>query len=351
LAAVSIRKHDWSALNQIASTIIQAQPLAPDGYALRAIAEVNQKDIAKAEQDINKTIDVAPKNATGYVQMANLRQLQKRYSDAEKFYQKGLEVDPTNSDALNGLMTNYLNQNQVDKAIAAANAQIAKVPNSSAFHDLLGTVLFNNKKDYKSAEAELRKAAELDKKNSDALIKLGQVLVSQGSADQAIATYQQSVKDNPNEISFYILLGELYESQKKFEDAKNMYQKALQIQHDNPAASNNLAYVMLETGGNVDLAMSLAQTARRLMPDSPNAADTLGWAYYYKGLYPSAIELFNEALKKTPNNPTFHYHLGLAYQKSDQPTLAKEHLQQVLKLNPNYPEAEGVKKALAEIRS
>jgi len=180
---------------------------------------------------------------------------------------------------------------------------------------------------------------------------LGQVLVNQGSVDQAIATYQQSVKDNPNEISFYILLGELFESQKKFDDAKNMYQKALQIQHDNPAASNNLAYVMLETGGNVDVAMSLAQTARRLMPDSPNAADTLGWAYYVKGLYPSAIELFNEAVKKTPNNPTFHYHLGLAYQKSDQPMLAKEHLQQVLKLNPNYPEAEGVKKALAEIRS
>ena len=130
-----------------------------------------------------------------------------------------------------------------------------------------------------------------------------------------------------------------------------MYQKALQIQHDNPAASNNLAYVMLETGGNVDVAISLAQTARRLMPDSPNAADTLGWAYYQKGLYPTAIDLFKEAVKKNPNNPTVHYHLGLAYQKSDQPSLAKEHLQQVLKLNPNYPEADGVRKALSQIHS
>jgi len=351
LAAVSIRKTDWSSLNQIASTIIQAQPMSPDGYALRAIAEVNQKDISKAERDINKTIEVAPKNATGYVQMAHLRQLQKQYGEAENFYQKGLEVDPANSDALNGLMTVYITQKQVDKAIAAANAQIAKVPNSSAFHDLLGTALFNNKKDYKNAETELRKATDLDKKNSDALIKLGQVLNAEGSIDRAIATYQQSVKDNPNEISFYILLGELYESQKKFDDAKNMYQKALQIQHDNPAASNNLAYVMLETGGNVDVAMSLAQTARRLMPDSPNAADTLGWAYYHKGLYPTAIDLFKEAVKKSSNNPTVHYHLGLAYQKSDQPSLAKEHLQQVLKLNPNYPEADGVRKALAQIHS
>ena len=258
LAAVSIRKADWSSLNQIASTIIKSQPMAPDGYALRAIAEINQKDISRAEQDINKTIEVAPQNATGYVQMGNLRQLQKQYGEAEKFYQKGLDVDPSNSDALNGLMTVYLNQKEVDKAIAAANAQIAKVPNSSAFHDLLGTALSNYKKDYKGAETELRKAADLDKKNSDALLKLGQVLNAQGSVDQAIATYQQSAKENPNEISFYILLGELYESQKKFDDAKNMYQKALQIQHDNPAASNNLAYVMLQTGGNVDVAISLA---------------------------------------------------------------------------------------------
>ncbi len=276
LAAVSIRKTDWSSLNQIASTIIQAQPMAPDGYALRAIAEVNQKDISKAEQDINKTIEVAPKNATGYVQMGNLRHLQKQYGEAENFYQKGLEVDPANSDALNGLMTVYITQKQVDKAIAAANAQITKVPNSSAFHDLLGTALFNNKKDYAGAKAELHKATELDKKNSDALIKLGQVLNAEGSVDQAIATYQQSVKDNPNEISFYILLGELYESQKKFDDAKNMYQKALQLQHDNPAASNNLAYVMLETGGNIDIAISLAQTARRQKSQQSDRSLPLG---------------------------------------------------------------------------
>jgi predicted Zn-dependent protease len=75
---------------------------------------------------------------------------------------------------------------------------------------------------------------------------------------------------------------------------------------------------MLQTGGNVDVAISLAQTARRLMPDSPNAADTLGWAYYQKGLYPTAIDLFKEALKKMPNDPTFQDHLKKAQQSQQQ---------------------------------
>ena len=67
--------------------------------------------------------------------------------------------------------------------------------------------------------------------------------------------------------------------------------------------------------------MSLAQAARRGLPDSPNAADTLGWAYYQKGAYGSAISMLQEALKlqeksKAPESAAIHYHLGMAYQKT-----------------------------------
>ena len=153
---------------------------------------------SQIEEDIRKAIEVAPQNPAGYVQTGNLRLLQKQYGDAEKYYQQALERDPNSSEGLSGLMNAYLAQKQTDKAVAAANAQLAKVPNSSAFHDLLGTILFNNKKDIKGAEKELRKAAELDKNNSDALLKLGQVQVAQGSVDQAIATYQHALAIRPD---------------------------------------------------------------------------------------------------------------------------------------------------------
>jgi tetratricopeptide (TPR) repeat protein len=253
-------------------------------------------------------------------------------------------------------MNTYIAQKQFDKAIAAANAQIAKTPNNSSFYDLLGTALFQNKKDNAGAEAAFRKAAELDKNNSDALLKLGQVQVANGSTDQAIATYQESIKNNPREISFFILMGELYESKQDWNNAKAAYQKALDLKPDNPLASNNLAYVLLQSGGNVDVALSLAQTGRRGMPESPNAADTLGWVYYQKGAYKSAIDLFQESLKlaeknKAPEDATVHYHLGLAYEKDDQPTLARQHLERVLKINPNYSAASDVRKVLSQLKS
>jgi Flp pilus assembly protein TadD len=113
---------------------------------------------------------------------------------------------------------------------------------------------------------------------------------------------------------------------------------------------------MLQSGGNLDAALSLARTARRGMPDSPGVADTLGWIYYQKGAYRSAIDSLREALKldqesNSPGNPTIHYHLGMAYAKSGQTTLARQQLQQVLKLNPNSSNAEDAKKQLAELKS
>jgi tetratricopeptide (TPR) repeat protein len=356
LAAVALRKGDMESLEQTATEIIALQPGSPDGYALRAISFTNRKKYPEAEQDANHAIQISPQSAVGYVQLGNLHLAQKHYADAEKAFQTGLDKDPTSTDSLSGLMNSYIAEKQPDKAVAAANAQIAKVPNNSGFYDLLGTALFQSKKDNVGAEAAFRKAADLDKSNSDALLKLGQVQVANGSADQAIATYQQSIKDNPREISFYILMGELYESKQDWANARASYQKALDLKPDNPLASNNLAYVLLQSGGNVDVALSLAQTGRRGMPDSPNAADTLGWVYYQKGAYKSAIDLFQESLKlaektKSPDDPTVHYHLGLAYEKDDQPTLARQHLERVLKINPNYSAAPDVKKALSQLKS
>jgi cellulose synthase operon protein C len=48
--------------------------------------------------------------------------------------------------------------------------------------------------------------------------------------------------------------------------------------------ANQLAYIYLEHGGDVNVALGLAQQAKQKMPDSPNVADTLGWAYYKSGL-------------------------------------------------------------------
>jgi tetratricopeptide (TPR) repeat protein len=153
-----------------------------------------------------------------------------------------------------------------------------------------------------------------------------------------------------------VLLGQLYESKGDWSRAQDAYQKALELKPTDALASNNLANVIVQGGGNLDMALSLAMTARKGMPDSPDAADTLGWVYFQRGAYRSAVSLLQEALRlqeknKAPDNPDIHYHLGLAYQKTDQPTLAREQLERVLKINPNYRSAAEIKRQLTSLKS
>jgi tetratricopeptide (TPR) repeat protein len=351
LAALELRRGDIDALLQTAQQIITAQPYSPDGFIFKGIADLARLKYNDAQQDAEHAMQRAPQIPAPYVQMGTIQLAQKHYPEAEKFYQQALDKDPSSAEGLSGLMNTYFAQKEYDKAIVAANTQIAKSPNNANFYDLLGTALFNGKKDLPGAEAALHKAIELDKNNSDAIEKLGKVQVQEGAADKALALYQQSIKDNPREVTFYILSGELYEAKKDWDHAKGMYQQALSISPDHPLASNNLAYVILEQGGNVDVAMGLAQTARRGMPDSPNAADTLGWAYYQKGVYQSAIGQFQAALRLAekrgdPDDADFHYHLGVAYQKANQDAQARQQLEKAVRLSPNHTDA---KKALSEL--
>ncbi len=200
----------------------------------------------------------------------------------------------------------------------------------------------------------LTQAVQFDKNNSDARMKLGQVQAAEGHFEDAISTFQRGIKSNPQEGSFYVLLGQLLQSRQDWYGATEGYQKALAIKPENPRASNELASVLLQSGGNLDVALSLAQTARRGMPDSPAVADILGWIYYRKGAYRSAVNLLQEALKlglesNSPDNPRFHYHSEWRMRKADKRRLRASNCNPVLKLNPNSSDAKDAREQLAEL--
>ncbi|MGA2201520.1 MAG: tetratricopeptide repeat protein [Terriglobales bacterium] len=350
LAGVAIHRSDASALAQEADQIIALQPSAPDGYLLRAVADIDRKNYATADENIHRSLEKQPNNPGAYVQLGNLRMAQTQFADAQRAYQQALDQDPNSTDALGGVLNVDLVQKQPDRAIATAKTQLAIYPKNVGFHIMMGQLLLEQKKDLAGAEQEFKQASDLDKKNSEAMVKLGLVQNLRGATDQALQTYLDGAKINPKEVAFYLLAGGIYEAKQDWDNAKQQYQKVLQIQPDNPLASNNLAYVMLEQGGNVEVAFAMAQTARRQLPDNPNSADTLGWAFYHKGVYTSAITQFKAALKKEPDNALFNYHLGLAYAKSGQAALARQQLDRVLKINPNFPDVDQLRRALAEAK-
>src|ERR1700722_11959781 len=138
LAGMELRRGDLDGALQTAQQIIKAQPYSADGFMLKGIAELARQKYSDAQNDAEQAGIRAPQSASPSVQLGNIQLVQKHYAEAEKFYQQALDKDASSTEGLSGLMNTYFAQKQPDKAIAAANSQIAKAPTNSNFYDLLG---------------------------------------------------------------------------------------------------------------------------------------------------------------------------------------------------------------------
>ena len=146
-----------------------------------------------------------------------------------------------------------------------------------------------------------------------------------------------------------MLLGMLHEQQKDFSRAMARYEEALQINANFAPAANNLAWLLLEHAGDKERALSYAERAWKVSPSDPNFADTLGWIYFKKQMYPKAVGLLKEAVDRLPEHPTILYHYGMAQYWNDNNDEAKKSLTKFLKLSPNSPDAGEVRKVLAAL--
>ncbi len=350
LAMLELRKGDMRQLEQSASDLLKYAPAAPQGYLARGLVRMKRGEFAGAESDLRRTIELDPRNAMAYTRLGDICLTQQRFAEAENFYEQALAQDPRSPEALQGLVTQFLLQKQPVKARQRVEAQVARVPDQSSFQYLLGKTLLA---DHKTAEAAaaLTKALELDPKNLSASLLLGQAQEASGQLDQAASAYEHAMQANAGDAQPYVFLGALEEHRGNWQKAQDLYRKALKLQPDQSAAANNLSYLLLEHGGDINDALSLAQIAHDGMPQSPNAADTLAWAYYKMGSYNSALPLLQEAVKKAPQNATYYYHLGLVYQKTKKVAQAKNSFQRALQLDPKSPRAEEIRRALAELNT
>jgi len=345
LARIATLRGDMSLLSDVAEKTISTAPRFPGGYVWRATVELAHNSQDKAEADLKIAMSVAPQGSQAYLLLGEIRFAQKRYPEGAALMEQALQNDPNSIGALRALVGYDLSRKQPGQALARLNAQIAKSPRNSGLYDLLAQLQAQNK-NFDQAAATAQKAMEINPDDGEAVSLYAQLQVKNGKTASALSAWEQFSKDHPNNADSLAVLGTLEESRGDTRKAEDYYRKALQIQPAQPVAANNLSYLMLQNNENLDVALTLAQTARQSMPNSPNTADTLAWAYYRKGTYSFARDLLEDAIKINPNSPAMECHLGMVYSKLRDKNNATIHLKKAISLAPDSPAAKDARAAL-----
>lgn len=346
LANEAVRENAMKDVQIYSNQLIAIRPELPQGYLLAGTAAAALGDLGTAERDFQQLVQLAPNNSVGYAKLGAVRIAQKRLDDAAKLFEQGLSKDPNSYDALAGVVLVLVTKKQTAAAIARVQTVVERAP-TTANATLLGK-LYTENRQLALAEAALQKAKDLDAKNGDAVFLLYQLKSARGAKDEANAVAAEGIKNGIADPRLYGVYGMSLDTNGDWKGAQAAYQKALSLRPDDAMAANNLAYSLLEHGGDVNLALSLAQTARRGMPKAGATADTLAWASYHVGAFDTARKLLEEASAQQPDNANYHYHLGMTYLKLNQTARGKTELERALKLEPNGPKAGEIQSAISQ---
>jgi Tfp pilus assembly protein PilF len=281
--------------------------------------------------------------------MAGTLALAKKDSKAARAaWERALQLDPNNVEALGGIAALYAADKNPAAGWARVNDRVKAAPNNPNLLLLAAKIrLILN--DTPGAEEFLKRSLAADASNLSAYQLLGTIYVSQRRIDEARKQFAQMLLQEPTSVAVHTVMGLLAEAQKQTAVAITWYQKALLLDPRAAVAANNLAWILLTQDKDLSNAVRLAEVARGEKPEQAEFLDTLGWAYYKTGLITNAIESLQRAVQLNGKDPLYHYHLGLAYVQEGTDPKARAAIEQALKLNPKFEKAEEARKTLASL--
>ena len=302
-------------------------------------------DVQRAETEMAALATTEP-NAAILTHRGLLAAAKKDFAAARQVYEQALALNPSGFQALAGLVSLDLAIRNFDAAKARVEQRLEASPDRVDLLILAArTAAASN--DPASVERHLRRAIDVDPTSLPAYAMLARLYYSQKKLDQAAAEYEELSKHQSRPVAPLTMAGMIYLAQGNNQLGRERFEQVLEIDPRAGMAANNLAWMLADSGENLDRALELAQTATAAMPESAAVRDTLGWVYYKRDLTELAISTMTESVRLDPRNASYQYRLALAYLQANDTVRAKQFLEGALELDPTFPGADDARAKLA----
>jgi len=173
-------------------------------------------------------------------------------------------------------------------------------------------------------------------------LSYGALYFQRGYLDQAEASFQQALRDNPSSAEALYGIGSVYLNQNKLAAALETFERCLKFSPNYPDtlpdAWNNLGVIATHEG-RVGESIPLFLEALRLNPIHLLSLDNLGNAYRAEKRWDEARVVLERAVNLAPEDPEANYSLGMVFAQAGDNANAYQYLQRALQARPAYPEA------------
>jgi serine/threonine-protein kinase len=189
---------------------------------------------------------------------------------------------------------------------------------------------------FRRATAVARELVRDRPENLQAYLVLGNALHSLGDQDGAVAAYREGLRIHPGIPVLHDNLGNALSKRGDLDGALAEHREALRLDPTYANAYNNSSMVLMSRG-DLDGALAAAREAVRLEPDDPTARSNLGAVLETRGDHAGAVAAFREAVRLKPDLAEAHTNLGIALENTGDIAAALAEHRLAMRLKPSDP--------------
>jgi tetratricopeptide (TPR) repeat protein len=326
-----------------ATRLVNARTNSPAAHLLLARVYLAQRDPARAEVELNRTIELAPEEGTAYMLLAQLYIFTKRQADALKQIEQLLNTKPDDTGALMMLGILESEAGRYTRARDAYEKLLSYRPGLPAALNNLAYLYAERLNEPDKAYKLARQARVLRENDPYVADTLGWILYRRGEYAEAWPLLEESAAKLPNQPEVQYHLGMMHYMMGNEEPARIALELAVKTTALYPGkdeAERCLAVLSLDTAKPVAELVSLLEKHVKEKPSDIICLTRLAGLHERTGNSDKAIETYQAALKINPKALTPNLRLASLYasKPGGQPK-AIEYARKARELAPNDPVA------------
>jgi cellulose synthase operon protein C len=308
-------------------------------------AYLQLNDRQQAMDTFDRMVKVNPTSAALQYRMGELRASMRDDNGAFQNFKRASDLQPKAVEPKIAMASMLLRQGKVADAKAVAAQLQKEIGNSPAGLTLEGDLLGVESK-WAEASQLYKKAFGIEKSVAVG-VKLHQAYFRANKISDADAFITEWFVAAPNDITMRLYAGEHEIARQRWPEAVKHYDVVLKTDPKHTAALNNVAWALNKMKD--PRALSLAEQAYALAPQSPAVIDTLGYLLVESGNTSRGLELLRQAVSLAPKATEYRLHLAEALSKAGDKGAAKKELDLVLKDAPTDANGEAAKALAAKL--